>query len=800
MSRDGYERWDDQPDARESGRHNSRGGRRARRSAAQEDSWPGDSSAGQGSGERPAPQTSGGPPWQPGGYDPAAYTDPAGYPDSPRYPDPGGYPDPRGYPDQGGYPGSRGYEAPGGYGDSGGYPAPRSGYPDSGSHPGSSSYPGFDPGAGQYYESGGRSSGALPAGGAGSGSDGYRENGYSENGYSGSPYRDSGGHSSSLDSGYQRGDGGSYGNGQPYGDRGYSGGGYGENGYGDQAYNDRGYGDAGYPGAGHQADEYSVGGRDPYGGTDPYRTNPSGRPDSGGRTDPGRQAGRREQDYGVSDSYGASGRYGRQDQYGADDQYGAHDQYGESAGYGASDSYPAQDAYGQPGAGRGAAGYDASAGYEHGGGYDDEYGSAAGARGLGGAGGRGAPDDDDYGWPGSVDDSGITSRRGRDSEDEIDADSARHNGFFRGFGRGDDDYGHRPPKRRRSRAPIVALTVVIIFLVAVAGGGVYAYHWYSKRHADWVGSKGYGSVTVQVKPGEIACSLALENTMVSEGVVASGTAFCDAAKTAGTSASLEPGSFRLKKHMGALLAWNLLVSPKSRLQQTVAVPDGLRASKILAILAKGTGISLTKFQAAFKDTSALGLPSWAHGSAEGFLYPATYPIQPGTSAADILKMMVSKFNSEVASLNLAAEARRVGFTELHVITEASLLEGEVGSVPKYFPDVARVIDNRLNQVPPMKLQLDSTVAYATGHYIYNLSQSDQNVKSPYNTFKHSGLPPGPIDSPDAAAIQAVLHPNDSQNARTWLYFVTVNKAGKTDFTASYSTFLTWSAEAQKALG
>jgi UPF0755 protein len=712
MSRDEYERWASEPDDQESGRNGRRGGRRSRRSAAPEDSWPGGSPSGQGSGEwsGPDPRSGGSSPWQPGGYDPAAYTDP------------GGYADPRGYPDPGGY------TDPGGYGNSGGYPAPGGGYPDPGSYPGS----------GDYYESGGHSSRALPAG-----SGGYYENGYPENSYPESRSYSSGDHSPYPDNGYQGGDGRSYGNGD-----------YRDSGYGDQAYSDRGYREAGYPG-----DEYPGGGHDPYGGADPY----------GGR-----------------------------EPYGGDDQYGGHDRYGASAGYRTGDAYPAPDGYSESGTGRG--GYDAPAGYEHGGGYDDVYDPAAGVAPQASAGGRGAEDDDAYGWQRSVDDSGISRRRGR-GDDEIDADSARHNGFFRGFGGGDDNYGHRPPKRRRSRAPMVALFVVIVFLVAIAGGGVYAYKWYSKRHADWVNSPGYGSVIVQVKPGEFACTQALENTMVSAGVVASGTAFCDAAKSAANSASLEPGSFRLHKHMGAALAWKMLVSPKSRVQQTVAVPDGLPASKIIVLLAKGTGIPLSQFQSALKnDVGQLGLPSWAKGNPEGFLYPATYPIQPGTSAVDILKMMVSKFNSEAASLKMAAVAKRVGFTELQVITEASLLEAEVGSVPKYFPDVARVIDNRLNQVPPMKLQLDSTVAYATGHYIYNLSQSDLNVKSPYNTFKHAGLPPGPIDSPDAAAIQAVLHPNDSQTARTWLYFVTVNKAGKTDFTASYSLFLTWSAEAKKALG
>ena len=122
-------------------------------------------------------------------------------------------------------------------------------------------------------------------------------------------------------------------------------------------------------------------------------------------------------------------------------------------------------------------------------------------------------------------------------------------------------------------------------------------------------------------------------------------------------------------------------------------------------------------------------------------------------------------------MNLAAKAKAAQFTEYQVIIAASLLEGEVP--PQYYAKVARVIDDRLNQTPPWDLGLDSTVAYAVNKYIYNLSQSDLNVNSPYNTTKHPGLPPGPIDSPDAAAIQAVLHPAQG----SWLYFVTVNKQG-----------------------
>ena len=396
-----------------------------------------------------------------------------------------------------------------------------------------------------------------------------------------------------------------------------------------------------------------------------------------------------------------------------------------------------------------------------------------------------------------MDETSVRRRRGRgadrDGEPELDADDARHNGFFRGFGAGDDDYGHRPrKKKRRSRAGMVAMAVIVIFLAAVVGGGIYGYSWYSKRHADWTGSAGTGSVIVQVLPGAVACSQTLEDAMVSKGVVASAAAFCSAAKTAGNSASLEPGYFKLRKHMGAALAWALLINPKSRVQNTVAVPDGLRASRILPLLAKKTGLPLSQFTAALKDTSALGLPSFAKGNPEGFLWPATYSIQPGTSAQGILKMMVAQFNTEMSpsNLNLAARASAAHFTEYQVIIEASLLEGEVP--PQYYAKVARVIDNRLNAVPEMTLGLDSTVAYAVNKYVYNLTQSDLNSNSPYNTTKRLGLPPGPIDSPDAAAIEAVLHPAHGD----WLYFVTVNKSGTTLFTNSSSQFQIYSNEAK----
>jgi UPF0755 protein len=739
MSRNKHERWDEEPDVRQSG-YDSPESRRSRRPARPEDEW---------------------------------------LPGSPAAPDQ----------DEWRYGGGAGDAGRGGSSGSAGYPG-------SGSYSGPHSYPG---------QGGGYPDGAYQ-------NDGYQNGAYQNGAYQNGAYQDGG-----------------------YQDGGYQDGGYQDStGYG--SYRNEDYGGSGYGGG--LTDPLGrndpPGMTDPRGMTDPYgRTDPRGMTDPYGRTDP----------RGMTDPRGHSGPHGEVELYRAADSYGpgydsagygsaghngagyngagydadspgwtgrgdgeyGHDSgsygsYGDSGSYGGQGQYggPAAYAAGNPYEGHGAAGPGGgpAAEYEYGGGYDDHGYDPGGGRGEhdqypdGEAGYGGYAGEGDF-WRAPVDDTRMTRRRDRGGEPEIDPDDARHNNFFRGFGRGDDDYSHRPPKkRRRSKAGLVALSVIIVFLAVVVAGGLYGYNWYAKRHADWKGSAGYGSVMVQVMPGAIACGAAMENTLVSKGVVASATAFCDAAKSAGNSASLEPGYFRLRKHMSAQAAWAMITNPKSRVQTTVAVPDGLRASKIIAILAAKTGIPLSQFQSALKnDVSQLGLPSWAKGNYEGFLYPATYPIQPGTSALNILKTMVAKFNSEILSLNLAAKAKADHFNnEYEVIIEASLLEGEVG--PQYYRQVARVIDNRLNQ--HWYLGLDSTVAYALNKYIYNLSQSDLNTRSLYNTTKHYGLPPGPIDSPDLTAIEAVLHPVPDNS---YMYFVTVNKAGKTLFTSSSVQFNQWAQEA-----
>jgi len=156
--------------------------------------------------------------------------------------------------------------------------------------------------------------------------------------------------------------------------------------------------------------------------------------------------------------------------------------------------------------------------------------------------------------------------------------------------------------------------------------------------------------------------------------------------------------------------------------------------------------------------------------------------------------MVQSFDAEAAAVNLPAAAKNVHLTEAQVITMASLVQAEGGRLSDY-PKIARVIDNRLAHGMP--LQLDSTVLYGLNTYGILASNAQLNSPSPYNTYRHKGLPPGPIDSPGNAAIQAVLHPASGN----WVYFVTVNpKTGETLFTSSPAQFQQFRDELQKNLG
>ncbi len=334
-----------------------------------------------------------------------------------------------------------------------------------------------------------------------------------------------------------------------------------------------------------------------------------------------------------------------------------------------------------------------------------------------------------------------------------------------------DTHTHRR-RRRRGRRSVVML-IAIVLVAGGALGAVFALRPVISQLTasdDYTGT-GTGSVKVSIANG--ASGRAIGRTLEQAGVVKSVKAFVEAAGKNPKSGSIQPGEYTLREKMSAASAITLLLDPSARSADRVTVREGLRASEIVTVLAKATGLPMSDYTAALKDPDALGVPASAKGKVEGWLFPDTYEFGTQLSAQQQLTRMVAHTHDVLDGLGVSDAAAP------KVLTIASLVQAEA-SAPEDFAKVARVVDNRLaNQLQNgSRLQLDSTVSYAVGKRTITTTANERNVDSPYNTYRYGGLPPGPINNPGKAAIQAALKPAPGP----WLYFVTVDPStGETKF-------------------
>jgi len=318
----------------------------------------------------------------------------------------------------------------------------------------------------------------------------------------------------------------------------------------------------------------------------------------------------------------------------------------------------------------------------------------------------------------------------------------------------------RRKKRRRRRTGVTMVVLLLVVGVSVAGA------WFGLKPVisaltepkDWEG-EGTGSAIIEIKPGSSGVLIGQE--LQEAGVVKTARAFVDAADKDTRAASIQPGTYALRLHMSAASALALLLQPESRKVHRVTIAEGKRASQVFDLLAESLDLPRSDFDAALKDPEGIGLPPAAKKKPEGYLFPATYDFQPKITAVEALRTMVDRTKDVLETEGLSAE-------EWHeTLTYASLVQAEGGAVEDY-PKISRVLRNRLDK--GMKLELDTTVHYATGNFKITTTHAETQVKSPYNTYQVGGLPVGPICNPGQEAIDAALHPVTGP----WVYFTTVN--------------------------
>jgi len=279
-------------------------------------------------------------------------------------------------------------------------------------------------------------------------------------------------------------------------------------------------------------------------------------------------------------------------------------------------------------------------------------------------------------------------------------------------------------------------------------------------------------VSIEVSDGESGLQIAKD--LYAAKVTASVTSFYQLAISDNRSGQISPGSHQVNLKISAKQALEQLLDPK-RNSGLISVIEGSWRNEIATKL-KAAGF--TDVDGAF---SKIEVPK-GFSASEGIYFPAQYSFAKGTSSVVALQSMVDRF---------AIEAKNVGLTKESELIVASLVQAE--GDPQDFSKISRVIYNRLKIGMP--LQLDTTVQYVLkkrGSVF--LSTNSTLINSPYNTYKHYGLPAGPIGNPGVAAMSAALHPAVGD----WLYFITV-KPGDTRFTKSHDQFLLWKNEYEKNL-
>jgi UPF0755 protein len=301
-------------------------------------------------------------------------------------------------------------------------------------------------------------------------------------------------------------------------------------------------------------------------------------------------------------------------------------------------------------------------------------------------------------------------------------------------------------------------TLVLLIVLAVAGLGAAGWWLLSP-----VPALAEGPRIVEIPPHlgvrEVADKLAESE------LIRSPLAFVALATMSGSARKLKAGEYEVPKDASAMRILALLESGRV-VQHPVLLPEGGTVAELARILEGERLASETEVLRVARDPALLQRLGIEGPSLEGYLFPDTYHFVRGMTTEEILVRMVHRLRTKL-SPEIVAQAQGRGLTIHQLLTLASIIEREA-VVRDEMALISAVFWNRLKRHMP--LQADPTVQYAVGKERRALTRADLQADDPFNTYRRSGLPPGPIASPGAAAIDAALRPA----AVDYLYFVAMD--------------------------
>ena len=340
------------------------------------------------------------------------------------------------------------------------------------------------------------------------------------------------------------------------------------------------------------------------------------------------------------------------------------------------------------------------------------------------------------------------------------------------FGRDGGD--PRPPRPKGAFRRRRILALVLILVGALVAWFLIAFF----QPPPFDPGNGTGEAIVTVPEGASASEVA--HLLTAQDVVSNGTLFEWRLKLAGKTDKILPGRYVLAHNMSYGTAIDRLTSSGGKVN--VTIPEGEDRTQITATI-KDLGLQ-GDYLAASKSFKGFDPNKYGANnpkSLEGFLFPATYQLDPGANVDQLVSEQLQAFQQNIAGVNMSY-AKSKNLTVYDVLTIASMIDKEV-MVPSERPLVAAVIYNRLHRGMP--LGIDATTRFEFHNYTGAITESQLKTPSPYNTRINAGLTPTPIGNPGLAAIHAAAHPAKVN----YLYYVLkANGNGQHCFTASGAEF------------
>jgi len=323
--------------------------------------------------------------------------------------------------------------------------------------------------------------------------------------------------------------------------------------------------------------------------------------------------------------------------------------------------------------------------------------------------------------------------------------------------------------------------VLILLAALIVVGGAGAYMWSLGPAA--AGPNTAKSI-IHIEPGASLNDIA--RLLQIHGCLRSTPVFKLHAIVTRQASKLKSGTYEVSSAMSAPQLITMLAVGRQA-TVTVTIPEGFTLAQIAQRMAEAGLANEQQFRAAataqaVADILQVNLPEGVR-SAEGYLFPETYRFTLGTAPEKLVARMIGEFEKRFVSKHWNSLAAKQRWGNLHqIVTLASLVEEEA-QIESERALIAGVLKNRLER--GMRLECDATVQYALGKHRKRLTYSDLQIDSPYNTYRHAGLPPGPISSPGLDCLRAALKP-----AHTEYLFYVARGDGSHIFSRTYQEHLT----------